>query len=91
MILATLDEIAAAQKKLHKAQEQRFSHLQKGEEVPKPTEKRYDKAKQDVVDLMKSIRLNNGRIEQLVDELYGLNRRLITFEGACCARPRVPA
>ncbi len=81
VILGTLDQIAAAQKKLHKAQEQRFSHLQKGEEVPKPVEKRYEKQKQEVIDLMKSVRLNNLRIEQLVDELYGLNRRLITFEG----------
>ncbi|WP_374448310.1 RNA polymerase sigma factor region1.1 domain-containing protein, partial [Stella sp.] len=81
VILGTLDQIAAAQKKLHKAQEQRFGHLQKGEEVPKATEKRYEKAKQDVVDLMKTIRLSNSRIEQLVDELYGLNRRLVGFEG----------
>ncbi|BBK35107.1 hypothetical protein STAQ_01850 [Allostella sp. ATCC 35155] len=81
VILATLDQIAVAQKKLHKVQEQRFGHLQKGEEVPKPTEKRYEKAKQDVIDLMKTIRLNNGRIEQLVDELYGLNRRLVGLEG----------
>ncbi|MGE0726144.1 MAG: RNA polymerase sigma factor RpoD [Alphaproteobacteria bacterium] len=80
-ILASLDQIAAAQKKLQKLQEQRFALFQKGEEVPKPTEKRYDKLKSELVELMKSVRLNNNRIEQLVDELYGLNRRMVGFEG----------
>ncbi|MGE0715140.1 MAG: RNA polymerase sigma factor RpoD, partial [Alphaproteobacteria bacterium] len=80
-ILATLEQITLSQKKLQKVQEQRFAHLQKGEEVPKATEKRYEKQKTEMIDLMKSIRLNNLRIEQLVDELYGLNRRLVGFEG----------
>ena len=30
---------------------------------------------------MRTIKLNNGRIEQLVEQVYNLNRRLIGFEG----------
>ena len=38
---------------------------------------------------MQSVRLNNGRIEQLVEQLYDLNRRLRRGSRAsCCAWPR---
>src|SRR5690348_3723957 len=44
-VLATLDGIAALYKKLHKLQEQRLTNLQEGEELAKPSEKKYDKLK----------------------------------------------
>ena len=76
-------------KKLHKLQEQRLSRLQKGEELAKATEKRYDKLKAEMVEAMKSVRLNNARIEQLVEQLYDLNRRLDRRSRAsCCAWPK---
>ena len=37
--------------------------------------KPYEKLKAELIELMRGIRLNNDRIEMLVDELYGLNRR----------------
>src|SRR5690242_6406854 len=80
-VLATLDGIAALYKKLHKLQEQRLANLQEGEELAKPTEKKYDKLKSEMVEAMKSVRLNNGRIEHLVEQLYTLNRRLVACEG----------
>src|SRR3546814_16380886 len=30
---------------------------------------------------MEGVHFKNNRLEQLVDQLYGLNRRLLTFEG----------
>jgi RNA polymerase primary sigma factor len=80
-VLATLDGIAALYKKLHKVQDQRLVTLQGGEELARPTEKRYDKLKSEMVEAMKSVRINNGRIEHLVEQLYGLNRRLLGAEG----------
>jgi RNA polymerase primary sigma factor len=80
-VLAILDQIAALYKKLHKVQEQRIAALQAGEELAKPAEKRYEKLKAEVVEAMRSVRLNNTRIEHLVDQLYGLNRRLVGAEG----------
>src|SRR5713101_8194565 len=80
-VLATLDGIAALYKKLHKLQEQRLANLQEGEELAKPTEKRYDKLKSEMIEAMKSVRLNNPRIEHLVEQLYTLNRRLVACEG----------
>ncbi len=80
-VLATFDAIAKTYKKLHKVQEQRLDSLQKGQELLKPTEKRYLKLKTEMVEAMNSVRLNNARIEQLVHQLYGLNRRMLGIEG----------
>jgi len=80
-VLATFDTIAKTYKKLHKVQEQRLESLQKGQELVKPTERRYVKLKSDMVEAMNGVRLNNARIEQLVHQLYGLNRRMLGIEG----------
>jgi RNA polymerase primary sigma factor len=80
-VLATLDNIAQLYKKLNRLQDQRLSALQEGEELAKAAEKRYDKLKLQMIDAMKSVRLNNPRIEHLVEQLYALNRRLVAAEG----------
>jgi RNA polymerase primary sigma factor len=80
-VLETFDTIAALYKKLHKVQEQRLAALQKGEVLPKATEKRCEKLKAEMVELMEGVRLNNARIEGLVEQMYDLNRRLMTVEG----------
>jgi RNA polymerase primary sigma factor len=80
-VLETFDEIAKTWKKMAKVQERRLTAMQKGEKVTPQTEKRYDKLRHDLIELMNEVHLNNHRIEQLVDQLYGYNRRLIKFEG----------
>jgi len=80
-VLEKLENIAAHYRRLHKQQEQRLSSLKDGEELQKPSEKRYDKLKAEMVELMQSVRLNNARIEHLVGQLYVLNRRLVAAEG----------
>ncbi len=80
-VLAILDEIASLYKKLQKRQDNRLKSLNEGEELGKSSERNYDKLKGQIVEAMKNVRLNNARIEQLVDQLYGLNRRLVTAEG----------
>jgi RNA polymerase primary sigma factor len=80
-VLATLDTIAQLYKKLHKLQEQRLATMQGGEELAKPGEKKYEKLKAQMIEAMKSVRLNNTRIEHLVEQLYALNRRLVASEG----------
>ncbi|HUN47481.1 MAG TPA: RNA polymerase sigma factor RpoD, partial [Stellaceae bacterium] len=80
-VLETFDLIAKTYKKIHKQQEQRLDSLQKGQELLKPGERRYDKLKQEMVEAMNNVRLNNARIEQLVHQLYTLNRRMLGIEG----------
>jgi RNA polymerase primary sigma factor len=79
--LATFDTIAETYKKLHRLQDQRINALQKGEPLPRVTERRYEKLKAEIIDNVKCVRLNNTRIEYLVDQLYEVNRRLVADEG----------
>ncbi len=80
-VIETFEQIAATYGKLHKVQMQRFQALERGDEVKPAVEKRYVRLRHDLVELMQDVHLNNARIEQLVDQLYGLNRRLIGLEG----------
>src|SRR5947208_3625799 len=79
--LATFDAIAETYKKLHRLQDQRINALQKGEPLPRVTERRYEKLNAKIIDNVKRARLNNTRIEYLVDQLYEVNRRLVADEG----------
>jgi len=79
--LATFDAIAETYKKLYRLQDQRINALQKGEPLPRVTERRYEKLKAEIIDNVKRVRLNNTRIEYLVDQLYDVNRRLVADEG----------
>ena len=81
IVLETFENIAKTHAKMQKVQEKRIAALSAGEEVPTATEKRYNKLKQELVELMEGVHLNNARIEQLVDHLQGLNRRLLNLEG----------
>ncbi len=81
VVLETFEAIAATHHKLEKVQDQRLSLLSKGEAVTPAMEKKYDKLKAELVRLMEGVHLNNARIEQLVEQLNGLNRRLMAQEG----------
>src|SRR5271154_2137938 len=80
-MVAIFDAVAAAHKKIHKVQDQRITALIKGTALPRVTERRYDKLKVEIIELLKRVRFNNIRIEHLVEQLYDLNRRLVTEEG----------
>ena len=81
-VLNLFDLIARTYKRLHRLQEQRLKGInKKSEALSLAQERRYKKLKLELVVLMSDVHLNNGRIEALVDELYGLNRRLTGLEG----------
>ena len=79
--LAIFDAIAETYKRLHRLQDQQINALQKGEPLPRVTERRYEKLKAEIIDNVKRVRLNNTRIEYLVEQLYDVNRRLVADEG----------
>ena len=80
-VLEAFDKIAALYKKLEKVQQKRLDAIKAGEDLNPRSEKNYEKLKLEMVELMRGIRLNNNRIEALVDEMYGLNRLMIGLEG----------
>ncbi len=81
VVLATFDEIAATYKKLSKAQDKRLAIIQRGEKATPQGERHYEKTKLRLIELMDGVHFNNARIEQLVEQLYELNKRLIGLEG----------
>jgi len=80
-VIETFEVIAKTYKKLHRLQLQRMEAFSVGETIKPAQEKRYGKLRHELVELMEGVHLNNNRIEQLVEHLYGLNRQLLGFEG----------
>ncbi len=80
-VLATLDQIANLYKKLGKLQDASVEAALADDELSNSQERRFKKLRNETVDLVKSLKLNNNRIEALVDQMYGINRRLVSLEG----------
>ncbi|MCH2395403.1 RNA polymerase sigma factor RpoD [Oceanibaculum sp.] len=81
MVLEQLDQIAESYGKLQKLQERRLLKIQKGEALTKQSEAKYEQQRSELVEMMNKIRLNNSRIEALMEQIYELNRRLTGLEG----------
>ncbi|MEE8538702.1 MAG: RNA polymerase sigma factor RpoD, partial [Woeseiaceae bacterium] len=81
IVLKMFDEIAATYKKLDRAQDKRLAVLQRGQKVSPQSERHYEKTKARLIELMEDVHFNNARIEQLVEQLYDLNKRLMGLEG----------
>ncbi|MCZ6885596.1 MAG: RNA polymerase sigma factor RpoD, partial [Alphaproteobacteria bacterium] len=80
-VLDTFNAIAKTYKKLMTLQNKRFTAVRAGESLTRASDRRYEKLTGELIELMDEVHLNNGMIEQLMDELYGLNRRLVQMEG----------
>ncbi len=80
-VMETFGQIANAYGRLYKLQAARIAAVQKGEAPTPQSDKKFEKTKDELVDLVRTVRLNNHRLEQLVQQLYTLNRRLVGIEG----------
>lgn len=80
-VLDILNKIAAQYDNLCKIQNQRMEAILKGKNISASVEKKYLELKKELVELMSSIHLNANRIEQLVEQLNELNKRLMGLEG----------
>src|SRR5262249_9789237 len=80
-IIETFKMITKAHKKLAKVQEDRREALSKTKEIPKRLNDNYRKGKTELDDLMQSVRLNIYRAEQLIEQLYNMNRKVLGLEG----------
>ena len=80
-VMASFEKIASTYKKLQRLQDANFEALLQNAELTAAQQRRHTKLKEELVELMSEVRLNNHRIEELVDQLYGLNRRFIDYEG----------
>jgi RNA polymerase primary sigma factor len=80
-VLETLDKIAGLYKRLGKLQDASVEAALGADELSDSQERRFKKLRIETVDLVKGLKLNNNRIEALVDQMYGINRRLVSLEG----------
>jgi RNA polymerase primary sigma factor len=80
-VLETFENIAGEYKKLRKLQDALVEAKLKSEDLTPQQGKKLGRHKGDLIEQVKSLRLNNNRIEALVDQLYGINKRLVSLEG----------
>ena len=80
-VLETFDNIAGNYKKLRKLQDTVVENETTEDPLSPSQQKRYKKLRDEIVVDVKSLSLNNNRIEALVEQLYSINKRLISMEG----------
>ena len=81
--LETLDRIADDYERLSTMQDVRISAtLKKGEKFTSDEEETYQSLRAEIVQLVNELHLHNNRIEALIDQLYGINRRIMQIDGA---------
>jgi RNA polymerase primary sigma factor len=81
-VMETLDVIAETYKKLRKLQDQQVeARLAATGSLSTSQERRYRQLKDELIKAVKSLSLNQNRIEALVEQLYDINKRLVQNEG----------
>ena len=81
-VMETLDVIADTYKKLRKLQDQQVENrLAASGSLSPSQERRYKELKDQLIKAVKSLSLNQNRIEALVAQLYDINKRLVQNEG----------
>jgi len=82
-VLETLDRIADDYEKLAEMQDSRISAtLNEDDSFSKKQENTYQKLRSEIVELVNELHLHNNRIEALIDQLYGINRRIMQIDSA---------
>ncbi len=80
-VVETFDNIADAYKRLRRLQDQDIQNKLRNDSLSFAQERRYKKLKDDIISEVKSLRLNQARIDALVEQLYDINKRLVGYEG----------
>ena len=80
-VVETFDTIADSFKRLRRLQEQDIEFRLKNSSLSPAQERKYKKLKEEIISEVKSLRLNQARIDSLVEQLYDINKRLVSSEG----------
>jgi RNA polymerase primary sigma factor len=82
-VLETLERIAIDYERLSEMQDIRISAtLNEGAAMTDKEEETYQSLRSEIVDLVNELHLHNNRIEALIDQLYGINRRIMQIDSA---------
>jgi RNA polymerase primary sigma factor len=80
-VLETFDTIADTFKRLRRLQDQDIHNKLHNESLSPAQERKYKKLKKEIIAEVKSLQLNQARIDALVEQLYDINKRLVGHEG----------
>ncbi len=80
-VVETFDTIADSFKRLRRLQEQDIQFRLRSTSLSPAQERKYKKLKEEIISEVKSLRLNQARIDSLVEQLYDINKRLVSNEG----------
>ena len=80
-VVETFDTIADSFKRLRRLQVQDIEFRLKNTSLSPAQERKYKKLKEEIITEVKSLRLNQARIDSLVEQLYDINKRLVSNEG----------
>ncbi len=80
-VMEVLDAVANDFGGFRRLQDKLVEARLKGEALSAKDQKAYEALSKSISDRLKSMKLNNNRIEALVEQLYAINKRLISLEG----------
>ena len=80
-ILLAFKQLSKYSKSMDKYWQQNIINLVSGKESKETDKNKFIKSQFEVSNIMRGLRLDTNRVEELIDELYGKNKRLSSLEG----------
>jgi RNA polymerase primary sigma factor len=80
-VIETFDRVADTHKRLRRLQGQNVQFPQNRRPLSAAQQRACEKLKKEIISLVKSLRLNQARIDVLVEQLYDVNKHLVGHEG----------
>ena len=80
-VIEACEAIAANYKKLRRLQDQDIANQLQSEKLSPAQIRKYKKLKEEIIGDVKSLRLNQARIDALIEQLYDINKKLLSLEG----------
>ena len=80
-VTSKLDEIAREFKTFQALQEKLIGLRMEGKELSNKDQEKLSSIQNEIIENLKTMHLNNARIEALVEQLYAINKRLMGLEG----------
>ena len=80
-VMESFDNVANTYKRLRRLQDQDIQFQLKRLSLSPTQERKYKKLKSEIIGEVRSLRLNQARVDALVEQLYDINKRLVGYEG----------
>jgi RNA polymerase primary sigma factor len=80
-VIETFDTVAGTYKRLRRLQHQDIENKLTNQSLSPAQERKYKQLNKEIIAEVKSLRLNQARIDALVKQLYDINKRLVGYEG----------